>query len=352
MSTVTTRQVLGIAFLGWLSVGLGTATGQSVPRIPRPLRLAQAPVPPAAPIAPVAPFPPIAPAPPVAPPPSPFSFDFSVDWNPDFAIDFSFSRPDFSFSPQAGAQTRNEALADALYRQARQSLDQSRYERAIEQLNRLLSLSGSNRVDAGLYWKSYTLAKQGQRADALATLADLQKRFADSRWLKDAKALEVEIRQASGQAVSPDAQNDEELKLLALRGLMQSDPDRAVPMIEKLLAGNSSVKLQENALFVLSQSRSARARDIITTVAKTGNPDLQLRAIRYLGAMGGPENRQVLDEIYRGSTDTTLKRQILRGLNNANDRARLVALAKTETSPELRGLAVQQLGSIHADAEL
>ena len=37
---------------------------------------------------------------------------------------------------------------------------------------------------------------------------------------------------------------------------MQGDPDRVVPMIEKLLAGNSSVKMQENALFVLSQSRS------------------------------------------------------------------------------------------------
>ncbi len=381
MNTVTTRQMLGIAFLGWLSVGLGTATGQSVPRIPRPLLLTQAPVPPVAPFPPIAPLPPVAPFPPIAPPPpvAPFSFDFNVDWNPDFALDFnldldairesarqavesarafgpfdfSFSRPDFSFSSQAGAQARNqEALADALYRQARQSIDQSRYERAIEQLNRLVSLSGSNRVDAGLYWKSYTLARQGQRADALTTLADLQKRFADSRWLKDAKALEVEIRQASGQAVSPDAQNDEELKLLALRGLMQSDPDRAVPMIEKLLAGNSSVKLQENALFVLSQSRSARARDIITNVARTGNPDLQLRAIRYLGAMGGPENRQVLDEIYRGSTDTALKRQILRGLNNSNDRARLLALAKTETSPELRAQAVQQLGAIHADAEL
>src|SRR4029453_8264421 len=165
-------------------------------------------------------------------------------------------------------------------------------------------------------------------------------------------ALEVEVRQASGQAVSPDTQNDEEIKLLAIVGLIQNDPDRVVPMIEKLLAGNSSPKLQENALFVLSQSRSTRAREIITNVARTGNPGLQTRAIRYLGAMGGPENRLLLDEIYRGATDTAIKRQILRGLNNSTDRARLLSLAKTETSPELRGLAVQQLGAIRADPEL
>src|SRR5205823_1804348 len=72
----------------------------------------------------------------------------------------------------------------------------------------------------------------------------------------------------------------------------------------------------------------------------------------YLGAMGGPENRQLLDEIYRGTTDTALKRQILRSMNNAGDRARLLAIAKTDTSAELRSQAIQQLGVIHADAEL
>ena len=105
------------------------------------------------------------------------------------------------------------------------------------------------------------------------------------------------MRQASGQAVSPDGQPDDDLKLLALRGLMQSDPERAVPMVEQILSGNSSIKVKENALFVLSQSRSARAHEILGNVAKGGsNPDLQMKAIRYLGAMGGPENRQLLDE--------------------------------------------------------
>src|SRR5262249_41356447 len=193
----------------------------------------------------------------------------------------------FRFSEQRPPRDRTEARADALYRSAREAIDRGRYETAIQQLDRLINLADTSRVDAALYWKSYTQAKLGQRAEALTTLADLQNRFGSSRWLKDAKALEVEIRQASGQAVSPDSQNDEELKLLALRGLMQSDPDRAVPMIERLLDGNSSVKVQENALFVLSQSQSARAREIIAKTAKGAvDPDVQLRAIRYLGAIG------------------------------------------------------------------
>src|SRR6185369_17885480 len=127
-------------------------------------------------------------------------------------------------------------------------------------------------------WKAYALGKQRDLTEALNTLQQMQSRFADSRWLKDAMALRVEVMQASGQAVSPDSQTDEDLKLLALRGLMQSNPDRAVPMIEQLLAGNSSVRVKENALFVLSQSRLPRAREIIVNTARMAtNPDVKIR---------------------------------------------------------------------------
>src|SRR5262249_40415235 len=226
-------------------------------------------------------------------------------------------------------------------------------ERAIAQLDRLVKMSSSGRVDAALYWKAYSLAKLGQRDDALTTLIDMEKRFADSRWIKDAKALEIEIRQASGQTVSPEAQADEDIKLLAMNNLMRSDPERALPAIEKILAGNSSIRVKSNALFVLSQSHSVKAREIIAGVAKSGsNPDLQLRAIRYLGAMGTAENKQILDDAYRSTNDVAVKRAILRSFMTAGDRTRLVALAKSETSPELRSEAVRQLGGLHACAEL
>src|SRR5712691_7378166 len=119
---------------------------------------------------------------------------------------------------------RADDRADDLYDEGRQAIEEGRYDRAVDRFNRVIDLKGS-RTDAALYWKAYSQSKLGQRADALNTLADLQKRFADSRWIKDAKALEVEVRQASGQTVEPN-QNDEELKLLALRGIMQSDPDQ------------------------------------------------------------------------------------------------------------------------------
>jgi tetratricopeptide (TPR) repeat protein len=257
-----------------------------------------------------------------------------------------------SAEPPAMVAPDADDRADELYDEGREAIEEGRYDRALDRFNRLIDLK-SNRTDAALYWKAYSLAKLGRRADALDALADLQQRFRDSRWLKDARALEVEVRQASGQTVAPETQNDEELKLLALRGLMQSDPDQALPVIEKMLSGASSPRVRDRALFVLSQSRSARAREIIANAARGNlNPDLQLKAIHYLGIMGGTESRQLLADVYRSSQDAAVKRSILRGYMVAGDRERLVSLAKTETDLALRGEAVQQLGVLHATSEL
>jgi HEAT repeat protein len=240
-----------------------------------------------------------------------------------------------------------------LLERARDLIEEGRFERAVEDLNRVIEMKTSTRVDAALYWKAYSLAKLGQQADALKAVTDLSAKFANSRWLKEAKALELEIRQASGQPVRPESQNDDDLKLYALRGLMNSDPDQALPIIEKILSGTDSPKVKERALFVLSQSRSPRARDIIANAAKGNvNPDLQLKAIHYLGIMGGPENRQVLVDAYRTSNDIAVKRSILRSYGIAGDRERLLSIAKGETDPALRGEAVHQLGIVHASAEL
>jgi HEAT repeat protein len=264
----------------------------------------------------------------------------------------AFTAPARASSAPFAAAAIDDDRADELYDEGREAIEDGKYDRALDRFSSLVDLK-SNRTDAALYWKAYSLAKLGRRAEALSALADLQQRFKDSKWIKDAKALDFEVRQGSGQTVAPESQNDEDLKLMALRGLMNSDPERATPIIEQMLAGTNSPKVKDRALFVLSQSGSSRARDIIGGVAKGGsNPDLQLRAIHYLGIMGGGDNRQVLADVYRGSTDASVKRSIIRSFMVAGDRTRLLSLARTETAPELRGEAVQQLGVMGAHTEL
>ena len=249
---------------------------------------------------------------------------------------------------QAAARDREESRYD----QGQRALEEARWQRAVEQFTSVAEGKGA-RSDAALYWKAYALDKLGQKAEALATAAELIKGYPSSKWMSDAKALEIQVRQSVGQPVRPEAEADEELKLLALQGLQHSDPDQAVPMLEKILQGTQSPRLKERALFVLAQSNSAPARQVLITVARGGsNPDLQRRAIQYLGVHGTRENRDALAQIYESTTDVDVKRRILRSFGVSGDRARVLAFATKETTPELRAEAVQQLGVMGAHDEL
>ncbi len=215
-----------------------------------------------------------------------------------------------------------------------------------------IELKGT-KADAALYWKAYAQNKQGQRAEALGTIAALMKQYPKSRYLEQAKALEVEVRRDAGQPVRPESESDEEMKLFAINALQNSAPDEAIPMLQKILQGASSPKLKERTLFVLAQSNSPKARDVLVNIAKgSSTPDLQTKAIQYLGIHGGPESRAALGEIYASSSDVDLKRRILRAFMVSGEKDRLLRAAQSEQNSELRAEAVRQLGVMGAHDEL
>ena len=240
-----------------------------------------------------------------------------------------------------------------LYDDGKEALDEGKWDRAAARFDQLVQMSG-RRADAALYWRAYAENKAGRREAALVTLQTLRTSFPQSRWLNDAKALEVEVRQSSGQPVRPEAESDCDLKLLALNGLMNRKPEEAVPILEKLLQSSSPCpKLRSQALFVLAQSGSPQARQALAQVARgEKNPDLQRKAISYLGLFGGKESRQSLADIYGSSSDIDVKRAILRSFMVAGERDRLLAAAKSEKEPELRREAIRQLGPMGARDEL
>jgi len=238
------------------------------------------------------------------------------------------------------------------YERGTRALDRGQYEQAAAAFEKVAAMGG-RKAEGALYWQAYALSRLGKRADAMARLDELLKKYPTGRWANDAKALELDVRQASGQPVSPDKTQDEELKAMALRSLMMNDPERAVPMLEGVLKGSSSPKIKEQALFVLAQSGSPHAREILGRVARgQGNPDLQLKAVKYLAMFGREESRQVLADVYAQSPDVDVKRQVLQAFMLAGDRDRLLAAAKSETNAELRAEAVRQLGIMGARAEL
>jgi tetratricopeptide (TPR) repeat protein len=241
---------------------------------------------------------------------------------------------------------REPNAPESWYSQARAWIDRDQYDRALEPLDKVI-VAKASRADAAMYWKAYSLLKLARRDEALSTLEQMQKQHPDSRWLRDARALEVEAKQAAGQSVTTNVADDD-LKLLALNGIMRTDPEAALPVVEKLLAGGASVRLKERALFVLSQNKNDRAREIIASVARsTSNPDLQLLAIRYLGVSSSPEGVATLLMVYRSDSSMDTRKAIVSALASAHNNAAatnaLITLARAERNSELRTSIVRHL---------
>jgi hypothetical protein len=246
----------------------------------------------------------------------------------------------------------NATPFDAAYDIGTRALDDHKYEEAVRTFDAVIN-SKSQRADGALYWKAYALNRLGRRDDALAALAVLRRDHPNSRWLNDAQALEAEVKQGSGQAVLPAQETNEDLKLMAINSLMGADPDRAMPLLEGLLKGNSTPAVKDRAMFVLTQNQSPRAQQILAQYAKgAGNPDLQMRAIRYIGMSGTSEARQQLVSIYNASNDASVKRQVIQALMISNGREPLFTLAKNEKDADLRADAIRQLGIIGATDQL
>ncbi len=249
------------------------------------------------------------------------------------------------------ADARSDREAE-LYDQGTDALDERDWARAARAFREVARLQMEH-ADAALYWLARAQNELGQRAEALSTLIELQKAFPKSHWSQDGKALDVEIRQSSGQHVDPQKIDDDDVKLMVLNGLMGSDPSKAVPVLVDVIHGNSSTRVKERAIFVLSQSNAAEAMEFLGKIARDGaHPDLQNKALRYLGIMGGEGSRKILGDVYGSTTDVKIKKSILKSYMIAGDRQRLLGLARSEPDAELRAQAIRQLGIIGARTEL
>jgi HEAT repeats len=350
------------------------------PPAPPAIPVTPAPEPPVPPLSPTPPEPPI-PAQPPIPPEAPIDFDFQFDFQPDLSNlpaqihDGMQAAKDalknLQFGPELSAQINesvNRAMDavnanlrngffqrglagnsndDRLYENGQRALDRSQWNVALTDFTQVAN-HGGPRADGALYWKAYALNKLGRRDEAVAAIADLRKSYAKSRWLDDASALEIEVKQQAGQNVSPDSQPDEELKLLALNALVNSDPDRALPLLEGILKGSEPPRLKERALFVLAQNGSPQAQQLLSQMARgTVNPDLQLKAIQYLGLAREQNNGQVLADVYTAANDREVKGAIINALAlQERNTKTLVDLARKEHDPEMKLAIVRRLSDM------
>ena len=159
---------------------------------------------------------------------------------------------------------------------------------------------------------------------------------------------------AANTSIAQDAnsENDaEQLKLAALEALMSAPPERALPIVEKVLAGNHSDEVKARALFVLSQTDSPESQAILLNLANTQSGDLQLEAIRMVGIGGDPEALAALRNIYDAG-DMEVKENVLHAYLIADDTASVFEIAANAADDSEFEIAVHVLGVMGAVEEL
>jgi HEAT repeat protein len=238
-----------------------------------------------------------------------------------------------------------------VYRKAQEALGRSDWQNAVERfrhLEDLINARGQGNADAAVYWQSYALVRAKRMTEARRTVERLREKFPQSRWVGEAETL---LRQAEPVDTAAAASGDSELAEIAVEGLMHAPPERAVPLLKKVLAGKQPDKVKRRALFVLSQIDSAEALAELGGIARTGGPELRTEAIRMLGVSGEPKALDQLVALYK-TASTQEKREVLNAWMVADRKDLVLAAARDETDPRLRNDAINLLGAMEGTDEL
>jgi hypothetical protein len=262
-----------------------------------------------------------------------------------------------AFCAEAAQPALNDNAAanskeDSLYSEGTRAINDARWAQAESIFTNIAQQHGA-RAEAALYWKAYAENKQGNPTRAIETCSQLRQAYPHGNWINECGALEIEIRGKSNVPLPPQAEQDEDLKLLALTSLMQQDESRALPVIQQILNGDKSEKLKARALFVLAQDQSPQAQALLGQVARgERNPALQRKAIEMLAITRGKQSADTLAAIYRESTNDEVKKAVLHTYLIIGTPDPLVEAARHETNPELVRTAVHTLGAMGATSQL
>lgn len=256
--------------------------------------------------------------------------------------------------PDGDMAPSDKQLAE-LYWQGQESLKKSDWSTARDRFSRLeteLRKKEPASADAAIYWQAYALLQAKRSAEAKSMLEKLGRDYPASRWSKDAESLRRQLQSISSSAPNP-VSDDDALAEVAVTGLMQAPPERAIPILRKVLQGSHSIKIKKRALFVLSQLDEDAALAVLGEIA-TGSNDEELRgeAIRMLGISGEDKAIDRLRAIYAASKSVDEKRSIIQAWLIANRPELVMQAARSETNDDLRNVAIQTLGAMNATNRL
>jgi HEAT repeat protein len=117
---------------------------------------------------------------------------------------------------------------------------------------------------------------------------------------------------------SEDDENDD--RIIALQALLNMDADRAMPILQKVLARRDpcSAGLRRKAVFLVSQKRTDQTANILMNVARS-DPDQEVREQAVFWLSQVPGSTGLLEEILKGNGDETIKEKALFSLSQQNE---------------------------------
>jgi tetratricopeptide (TPR) repeat protein len=267
-----------------------------------------------------------------------------------FAIADDYDR----IPPEPWAQ---EDPADQLYRSARRELNRGRYATAADLFADIYTkYPRSTYAGDAYYWQAYALSKRDSdeaRRKALDVLKRQQEKAPNASTRSDADALAARIQGELAQSGDPRAtaaisslaraattpavpaapaapvapaiagsghsssqgkrdrcDSDDDMQSAALNALQQMDPDKALPILKRVLARRDpgSQCLRRKAVFIVSQNEGPGTERILLDVART-DPDLEVReqAVQWLSQVDSPGAVTALDSILRSASDPALQ---------------------------------------------
>ncbi|MBD8526169.1 HEAT repeat domain-containing protein [Pseudomarimonas arenosa] len=233
----------------------------------------------------------------------------------------------------------------SLYWQGHESLKRSDWSEAFKQFETLeqrLRKDEPQAVDAALYWQAYSLNQAKRRKEASVVIDKLRREFPLSRWMAEADRLLEQRKPANAENGLVDA---------ALDGLMSAPPERAIPLLKKVIEGDYPAQSKQRALFVLSQLDGGEASQMILAVAKDANNPLRREAIQMLGIGGDAEAMKALGQIYQHG-DHASREAVLDAYMVAGNVDGILVAAKSIQDAELQVHAIHLLGALGASDAL
>lgn len=249
-------------------------------------------------------------------------------------------------------------LAQTPYDEGQKALREQNWTEAADQFKQAIK-ADKDKADASMYWRAHALYKAGRKSEAERQIRSLERKYPDSRWLKEAQVLQIE-HDGSAPVIAGTTDKslvDEELRMFALAQLMDRDPERALPLVLDTLKSSGSESVRSDTLFMLGMSDDPRAQQAIAQIARdSNNPDLQVDAIHMLGISDSQASAELLAGLYTDSASVEVKRAVIEAYIIGDESEAmtdtLVDMLKTEKNPELQTEIIHALGVMDATEEM